>query len=470
MRPLLPRAQVCNKSNPEWLAPHFQPLVRWLETEVGLEGVRSCEWQVDPANYAIVGAGAMLAGTVRLNLFVIMLLVEATGEPNYVLPISIGVMFAVWVGDRINHGIYHRLMDLASFPFLSNSPTIGQMYADVSQLLKILDQKVHTIPVRATVHEMRANLLSQHNAWPVVEVSEERDVPKGAGAGGQCKSVLKREPTSCIRLRATGYERGKPGCFIGMISRRELEKVLRVHITVMHLRKQGLGAPARKSTLLGAIRRSSIGLLGVDQVDENGPRTSTGDSRKSSFMSSVLTNRKGTVLSDVLQAGKTCARLSVNKIGGGNLVSEASKLADQGKANQLPQRFHGIARKLFSKLNHSDLVDLYDYMDGQPFVVRPQMGVFRVHKLFTLLGLRHVPVIDYGEKCVGIITRKDLLPHVLENFTQRAAEQVDEGLPPDPGGPPEPEGADEEEEGAELREFSYRCSVGPPNPAGQIRV
>ena len=66
---------------------------------------------------------------VRLNLFVIMLLVEATGEPNYVLPISIGVMFAVWVGDRINHGIYHRLMDLASFPFLSNSPTIGQVRA-----------------------------------------------------------------------------------------------------------------------------------------------------------------------------------------------------------------------------------------------------------------------------------------------------------------------------------------------------
>ncbi len=45
--------------------------------------------------------------------------------------------------------------------------------------------------------------------------------------------------------------------------------------------------------------------------------------------------------------------------------------------------------------------------------VRPYAAVFRVHKLFTLLGLRHVPVVDKGDRLVGVITRKDLLPHVL---------------------------------------------------------
>ena len=38
-----------------------------------------------------------------------------TAEPDFILPIALSVMFAVWVGDKCNHGIYHRLIDLASF-------------------------------------------------------------------------------------------------------------------------------------------------------------------------------------------------------------------------------------------------------------------------------------------------------------------------------------------------------------------
>ena len=77
----------------------------------------------------------------RLNLFVVMLLVEVTGEPDYILPIAIGVMCAVWVGDRLNHGIYHRLIDLASFPHLSSSATLEQMQSTVDELLTKLDQR-----------------------------------------------------------------------------------------------------------------------------------------------------------------------------------------------------------------------------------------------------------------------------------------------------------------------------------------
>ena len=222
-----------------------------------------------------------------------------------------------------------------------------------------------------------------------------------------------------------------------------------------------------------SVMRSSVGLLDVSEIDDKGPRTSTGGGRRS-VIQGVLSNRNR--MSGMLQAGASCARLSAAKLGGGNLVADGSELADQMSANQLPSRYHGIARKLFSKLNHSDLVDLYDYMDGQPFVVRPQMGVFRVHKLFTLLGLRHVPVIDYGEKCVGIITRKDLLPHVLESFTARAAETMDTTMGAQCGMPPEAEEQEtghevgEEGEGEHVRDFSYRCSVGEPNPIGEIRV
>ena len=56
----LPRAY------PPWMSPHFLPLAHWLEEEAGLSAssLTTCQWTVDPSNYAIVGAGAFLAGTV----------------------------------------------------------------------------------------------------------------------------------------------------------------------------------------------------------------------------------------------------------------------------------------------------------------------------------------------------------------------------------------------------------------------
>ena len=56
---------VCDAQHPQHLAPHFLPLLEWLEHEAGVTGLRECHWSVDPANYALIGAGAMLAGTVR---------------------------------------------------------------------------------------------------------------------------------------------------------------------------------------------------------------------------------------------------------------------------------------------------------------------------------------------------------------------------------------------------------------------
>ena len=70
------------------MAPHFLPLVEWLRANgamTGAEGME-CNWLVDPGNYALAGAGAMLAGTVRLNIFVIMLMVEVTGRVPDVAP------------------------------------------------------------------------------------------------------------------------------------------------------------------------------------------------------------------------------------------------------------------------------------------------------------------------------------------------------------------------------------------------
>ena len=92
--------------------------------------------------------------------------------------------------------------------------------------------------------------------------------------------------------------------------------------------------------------------------------------------------------------------------------------ANGNEASAAVQRIaKSFSSKLLGKVASSKMtVDLRQYIDGQPYTCRPEAAVFRIHKLFTLLGLRHIPVVDHG-RVVGMVTRKDLLPWVLEGVT-----------------------------------------------------
>ena len=310
---------VCEEKHPTWLAPHFLPLLSWLEEEAGVEGLRECSWTVDPANYALVGAGAMLAGTVRLRLFVIVLMVELTSDPIYILPCAIGVMVAVWCGDKCNHGIYHRLIDLASFPLLTDDPTLEQMHTSVGQLLQHLQQRVVRLHRFCSANEANLALELAHNAWPVVDERE---------------------------------------CFVGLITRRALIQAMAAQKAVRHF--------------------TSV------QAD--------------------LQKRK-------------LARQAVS-------ATSAADFAD--KILDVATRFtkHLRNEPIHDPLS-SGLIDLGAFMDSSAYLTRPDTPVFRVHKIFTLLGTRHIPVVDHAQRAVGIITRKDLLPWVLHGVHVSSSTHAD---------------------------------------------
>eukprot|EP01062_Namystynia_karyoxenos_P034827 TRINITY_DN25497_c0_g1_i1.p1 TRINITY_DN25497_c0_g1~~TRINITY_DN25497_c0_g1_i1.p1 ORF type:complete len:956 (+),score=274.77 TRINITY_DN25497_c0_g1_i1:103-2868(+) len=59
-------------------------------------------------------------------------------------------------------------------------------------------------------------------------------------------------------------------------------------------------------------------------------------------------------------------------------------------------------------------VDLGPYINRSPFTVQPHFSLKLTYELFTSLGLRHLIVLD-GRRCVGVITRKDLLSQNLED-------------------------------------------------------
>ena len=65
-------------------------------------------------------------------------------------------------------------------------------------------------------------------------------------------------------------------------------------------------------------------------------------------------------------------------------------------------------------------IDLRPLMELSPHSVLHSMPLPRLHDMFVTLGLRHLYVTDTRNHIVGIVTRKDLLPEVLDANTTAA--------------------------------------------------
>jgi H+/Cl- antiporter ClcA len=59
---------------------------------------------VEPGVYAMVGAGAMLAGVSRMTISLTVVLFELTGGLTYIVPFMLSVLTAKWVGDYVTKG------------------------------------------------------------------------------------------------------------------------------------------------------------------------------------------------------------------------------------------------------------------------------------------------------------------------------------------------------------------------------
>lgn len=67
----------------------------------GMPGVQGV---IEPGIYAMVGAGAMLAGVSRLTISLAVVLFELTGGLTYVVPFMMAVLIAKWTGDAVTSG------------------------------------------------------------------------------------------------------------------------------------------------------------------------------------------------------------------------------------------------------------------------------------------------------------------------------------------------------------------------------
>lgn len=98
-----------------WI-PELQPILDVL-------GIQEYSDLPDPGVLAMVGSAAFLGGSGSIVLFVIVMMIEITADPEFILAITLGVIvargFTGWLSKHsLGEGLYHSLIDVQSLPFL----------------------------------------------------------------------------------------------------------------------------------------------------------------------------------------------------------------------------------------------------------------------------------------------------------------------------------------------------------------
>jgi chloride channel 7 len=123
----------------------------------------------DSGTYALMGAAAITSGIARMTISLTVMVLEATGDMQYVLPLMLTVMTARLVGNIFTEGLYDMHIHSRRLNFLDEDE-------GVSKLVELHDLSVCEIMTRAPRHMapvMRVGdlydllKLNKHHCYPV---------------------------------------------------------------------------------------------------------------------------------------------------------------------------------------------------------------------------------------------------------------------------------------------------------------
>ncbi|KAI9661478.1 MAG: hypothetical protein M1831_003000 [Alyxoria varia] len=109
---------------------------------------------ISPGIFAMVGAGAFLAGVSRMTVSLCVILAEVSGELDYILPQTIAILVAKWVADRLSkESVYDLAQNVLGHPFLDLDHALNLVrshpYADNAKCL---------MPPSSTMSEITVNV------------------------------------------------------------------------------------------------------------------------------------------------------------------------------------------------------------------------------------------------------------------------------------------------------------------------
>eukprot|EP01046_Picozoa_sp_COSAG06_P002753 COSAG06_NODE_100_length_24132_cov_93.237507_14_plen_1117_part_00 len=145
----------------------WSTVYRWVGRECNLP---------DPGVYAVVGMASFLAGSGRITMMFVIVIVELTDDASLLAPVGVASIIAMVVGDHFNHGLYHALIPIQNLPFLNPEPADVMWLVSVSDVMtrnvKCLGKHVQKGEV-AKLLEQSAKAELTHQAFPVVDCDQE---------------------------------------------------------------------------------------------------------------------------------------------------------------------------------------------------------------------------------------------------------------------------------------------------------
>ncbi|CAL8271946.1 unnamed protein product [Lota lota] len=131
----------------------------------------------DPGKYALIGAAAQLGGIVRMTLSLTVIMIEATGNVTYGLPIMLVLMTAKIVGDYFEEGLYDIHIKLQSVPFVHSEAPATSHWLTAREVMSSPVTSFNRIEKVGTIVDLLSNTSTNHNGFPVVVNNAAGDEP-----------------------------------------------------------------------------------------------------------------------------------------------------------------------------------------------------------------------------------------------------------------------------------------------------
>ncbi|XP_017562440.1 H(+)/Cl(-) exchange transporter 7 [Pygocentrus nattereri] len=142
----------------------------------------------DPGKYALMGAAAQLGGIVRMTLSLTVILVEATGNVTYGLPIMLVLMTAKIVGDYFIEGLYDVHIKLQSVPFLHWDAPATSHSLTAREVMSSPVTCFNRVEKVGTIVDVLSNTSTNHNGFPVIIQTAASEEP-----GKLCGLILRSQ-------------------------------------------------------------------------------------------------------------------------------------------------------------------------------------------------------------------------------------------------------------------------------------
>ncbi|GET85707.1 chloride channel protein, putative [Leishmania tarentolae] len=353
-------------------------------------GYAAADAWMDPGVFALIGAGAFLAGTSRMSMAICVIMVELSAELHYLLPVMVAIVMSKTTADWLCEPLYHQMLLMDSVPYLP--PNIVKPEFEQLTAADVMASDVVTLRMRERTEVVLAALRdSTHHAFPVVEA-----VPIDDAATDDGKAMSSpRERTSAAPVTRAG----------ALAQRSATDTPTTVSAAAAHVRYKFVGLVTREDLQV---------YFTLPQLQEYNESPSMQAPMATVSLTAKDSDGFGGLLAPCVVA--------IRHLTWTQWMWQKSRLFFQTSDRYEWVRTHmpGGAQvedgssAFVSETRLPPVVDLSLIVNRSPWVIPPFFNLQMTYKTFRMMGLRHMVVVD-GDTVAGMITRKDLLVNSLRH-------------------------------------------------------